>query len=82
MKRDGSRFAYFVQRIPADIRGKVAGERLASPLGDGVKHLTIGPRAQAVRFSLLTVDPSEVKMVTPRGGQWYPSSVANLLRRI
>ena len=36
MKRSGSRFAYFVQRIPANIRDKVTGERLAIPLGDGV----------------------------------------------
>jgi hypothetical protein len=29
MKRSGSRFRYFVQRIPADIKAAVAGERLA-----------------------------------------------------
>lgn len=61
MKRSGSRCIYFVQRIPADVRIALTGERLAIPLGDGVKHFVIGPRTQTVRFSLLTAEPSEAK---------------------
>jgi integrase len=61
MKRKGSRNGYFVQRIPADLKAKLTGERLEIPLGDGVKFFTVTAQAQMVCFSLLTADPSEIK---------------------
>lgn len=61
MKRDGSRIPFFVQRIPADLRSLVVGVRLAIPLGERFVFITISSRAQSVRFSLRSSDPSEVK---------------------
>lgn len=63
MKREGSRAAYFVQRIPADIRAKVVGRRLAIPVGDGVKFITPSERSQSIRFSLGTHDPTTIKIL-------------------
>jgi hypothetical protein len=40
MKRKNSRSAYFVQRIPAEIKSKVVGQRLAIPFGDSVKFVS------------------------------------------
>jgi hypothetical protein len=48
MKRKTSRSAYFVQRIPADVKAKVAGQRLAIPLGDGFKFVTPSARSNAI----------------------------------
>lgn len=61
MRRVGSRFPLFVQRIPADVRSKAVGIELAIPLGDGFVFVTLSEGAQAVRFSLRTTEPSEVK---------------------
>ncbi|GAA0026831.1 hypothetical protein BROWWM01_09630 [Bradyrhizobium ottawaense] len=61
MRRDGSRFPLFVQRIPADVRRKAVGIKLAIPLGEGFVFVTPSEGAQAVRFSLRTTEPSEVK---------------------
>jgi integrase len=62
MRRDGSRNRYFVRRIPADVRAKIAGQKLTIPLGDGeTRTITISPHAQSVRFSLGTDDPATVK---------------------
>lgn len=61
MRRDGSRNALFVQRIPADIREKIVGFRLAIPLGDAYVFVTPSDNSQAIRFSLRTSDPSEAK---------------------
>lgn len=61
MKREGSRSSYFVQRIPADVRAKAVGLRLAIPLGAGFAFVTVSKLTQAVRFSLRASDPSEVK---------------------
>ncbi|WP_225128002.1 tyrosine-type recombinase/integrase [Bradyrhizobium sp. IC3123] len=61
MRRDGSRFPLFVQRIPADVRRKVVGFELAIPLGDSFVFVTLSEGAQAVRFSLRTTEPSEAK---------------------
>ncbi|UGX93515.1 site-specific integrase [Bradyrhizobium barranii subsp. barranii] len=61
MRRDGSRFPLFVQRIPADVRSKAVGLELAIPLGDGFVFVTPSDGAQAVRFSLRTAEPSEIK---------------------
>ncbi|WP_247389256.1 MULTISPECIES: tyrosine-type recombinase/integrase [unclassified Bradyrhizobium] len=61
MSRDGSRFPSFVQRIPADVRAKVAGIELAIPLGGGFVFVRPSESAQAIRFSLRTAEPSEAK---------------------
>ncbi len=61
MRRDGSRFPLFVQRIPADVRDNAIGNPLAIPLGDSFVLVTPSASAQAVRFSLRTADPSEIK---------------------
>ncbi|MFK4562468.1 integrase [Bradyrhizobium ottawaense] len=61
MRRDGSRFPLFVQRIPADVRRKAVGIELSIPLGDGFVFVTLSEGAQAVRFSLRTTEPSEAK---------------------
>ncbi|MGY2902170.1 tyrosine-type recombinase/integrase [Bradyrhizobium sp. URHC0002] len=61
MRRDGSRFPFFAQRIPADVRDKAIGNPLAIPLGDGFVFVTPSEGAQAVRFSIRTAEPSEVK---------------------
>ncbi|SER41282.1 Site-specific recombinase XerD [Faunimonas pinastri] len=61
VKRQGSSNHYFVQRIPADLKGRVAGLPLEFPLGAETHRLTISPSAVAVRFSLRTRDPGEVK---------------------
>jgi hypothetical protein len=61
MKRAGSRNRYFVRRIPADVSGKVSGLTLALPVGEQTQAITITPRTQAVRVSLRTDNPAEVK---------------------
>lgn len=61
MRRVGSRFQWFVQRIPADVRSKAIGFELAIPLGDSFVFVTPSDGAQAVRFSLRTAEPSEIK---------------------
>jgi uncharacterized protein DUF6538 len=60
--RKGSRFPYFVQRIPADVKPHVVGLRLAIPLGNESHHITIRPGANDIRLSLRTADPSEAKV--------------------
>jgi hypothetical protein len=63
MKRKSSRSAYYVQRIPADIKGRVVGQRLAIPFGDSVTFVTPTARAQSITFSLGTDDPAQVKIL-------------------
>ena len=63
MKRKNSRSAYFVQRIPADIKHKVIGQRLAIPVGDNFKFITPTASSQAITFSLGTDDPRQVKIL-------------------
>lgn len=74
MRRDGSRFPLFVQRIPAHVRRKAVGFEFAIPLGNTVVFMKPSEGAQAVRFSLRTTGPSEVKtrqaLATP---VWEPS---------
>lgn len=58
MKRKNSRSAYFVQRIPADVKGRVVGRRLAIPFGGRTKFFIATERSQAISFSLGTDDPA------------------------
>ena len=62
VKRTGSRNRYFVRRIPADVRSKAVGLKLAIPVGDERCAVTISHRANMVRLSLRTDDPAEVKI--------------------
>ncbi len=61
MKRKGSSYPQFVKRIPLDLRDPMSGMSLCIPLGDDVVSVTVSAKTQAIRFSLRTSDPSEVK---------------------
>eukprot|EP00873_Tetraselmis_striata_P040194 jgi/Tetstr1/460458/TSEL_005717.t1 len=61
MQRKGSSRHQFVKRIPTDLRERMIGKSYSIPIGDEIVSVTISDRAQAVRFSLRTSDPSEVK---------------------
>lgn len=62
VKQFGSSMNQFVQRIPADVRARAVGLRLAIPLGDFTQIYAITAKAQSVRFSLRTRDPAETKL--------------------
>ncbi|MXN66705.1 tyrosine-type recombinase/integrase [Stappia sp. GBMRC 2046] len=62
LKRSGSSFSYFQQRIPADLKDKVRGKSLALPVGSETVLRKIPPKAETIRFSLKTRDPSETKV--------------------
>jgi integrase len=61
VKRKGTRNIQFVQRIPADVKARAAGLKLSIPVGAEVQPLTISPKADAIRLSLRTSDPSAAK---------------------
>ncbi|MGC5778325.1 DUF6538 domain-containing protein [Methylobacterium sp. NFXW15] len=61
MKRKGTSNHQLVQRIPADILGKVIGLPLTIPIGDTSVHKVISARDKDVRVSLRTNDPKEAK---------------------
>ncbi|MEP0321835.1 DUF6538 domain-containing protein [Bauldia litoralis] len=61
MLRKGSSNRYFIQRIPADVRDRASGLTLAVPCGAATVPIRITPKTKAVRFSLRTGDPGEVK---------------------
>lgn len=60
-RRQGSSFIQFKQRIPRDVRARAIGKAFASPVGDGVASVLIGPATEVVQFSLRTRDPDEAK---------------------
>ncbi|MCT4492637.1 DUF6538 domain-containing protein [Bosea minatitlanensis] len=62
MKRNTSANAYFVQRIPVDVKARAAGLKLCIPLADGFVDKTVPAGAADIRFSLRTADKSEVKL--------------------
>ena len=62
VKLTGSRHRYFVRRIPSDVKDKATGLKLAIPVGDQTQPVIITPRAQSIRLSLRTDDPTEVKV--------------------
>jgi integrase len=62
VKRSGSSCGQFQKRIPRDLVDRVAGTKLAIPIGSEVLHLTVSERAQSIRFSLRTSDPTEIKI--------------------
>lgn len=51
----------FVKRIPLDLRDRMIGMSLCIPLGDDTVSISISDKTQAIRFSLRSSDPSEVK---------------------
>jgi hypothetical protein len=59
--RKGSRNRQFHQRIPTDVRSRIAGLRLDIPLGDSTVSRTLSADTETVRLSLQTDDPNEVK---------------------
>lgn len=62
VKRSDSSLVQFVKRIPDDVLPRAANLKLSIPLGDGeFHHITISPKAQAIRFSLRTRDPNVAK---------------------
>lgn len=61
VNRTGSSNQQFVQRIPRDVRSRVVGMTLRIPLGSGTLEKTISAKAQDVRFSLGTANPTDVK---------------------
>jgi integrase len=66
MKRKGSRNVYFQQRIPADVKQRLAvigGQRLLvfQVAGETVS-VAVAERSHAIKFSLRTTDPAEAKV--------------------
>jgi hypothetical protein len=61
VKRKGTRNIQFVQRIPADVKARAVGLKLSIPVGAEVQPLTVSPKADAIRLSLRTSDPSTAK---------------------
>lgn len=64
MNRKGTRNYQFVRRIPADLRERMVGMKLDMPLGDDTVPVAIGPSTDAIRYSLRTSEPEEVKART------------------
>jgi hypothetical protein len=62
MQRSGSRNVYFVQRIPVDLKTRATGLKLNLPIGNETVPFAISPKANFVKVSLRTSDPSEVKV--------------------
>lgn len=63
VKRRDSSLIQFTQRIPTDVLSRAVGLKLSIPLGGGeFHHLTISPKAPAIRLSLRTRDPSDAKI--------------------
>jgi integrase len=62
VKRKTSSKVQFVQRIPADVRGRAAGLKLAVRIGAETVPVTITSKTAAVRVSLRTSDPSLAKV--------------------
>jgi hypothetical protein len=62
VKRFGSSMSYLQQRIPADVRPRAIGRKLAIPIGDQTHLFVITAHVPSVRCSLRTRDPSETKI--------------------
>lgn len=60
--RKGSRSSYYQQRIPVDVRKRLAGLRLFLPVGDERVAVTLSRRSTFVKVSLRTSDPSVTKV--------------------
>ncbi|WAP70895.1 DUF6538 domain-containing protein [Jiella pelagia] len=62
VKRSGSSKQQFVQRIPADVRGRTAGLTTVVPVGSELVPLRFTEKTTTVRLSLRTSEPREAKM--------------------
>lgn len=62
MKRGSPANAYFVQRLPADVKARAAGLKLRIPVGDSFVEKVIPAGAADICFSLKTADKSETKV--------------------
>jgi integrase len=62
MRRKGSRHPYFLQRIPADVKALAVGLKLDLPVGVETVPLTLSAKAETVKVSLRTADPTEAKL--------------------
>jgi hypothetical protein len=62
MQRKGSRNIYFQQRIPADVKGAAIGRRLEFLVGGEMVSVAATERSHAIKFSLRSSDPAEVKL--------------------
>jgi integrase len=60
--RKNSSIPYFVQRIPTDVRERSVGVTLFLPVGDKTVQRVVSEKAQVVKVSLGTRDPSEAKV--------------------
>jgi site-specific recombinase XerD len=62
MQRKGSRNVYFQQRIPADVKQAAIGRRLEFLVGGETVRFAVTEQSHAIKFSLRTFDPAEVKL--------------------
>lgn len=62
MKRPNTKNGQFTQRIPADVKAKVRGMKLAIPVGEDIVTLTISQTTPDIRLSLRTSDTAEAKV--------------------
>jgi integrase len=61
MKRQGSSFGQFRQRIPLDVRDRVRSTTVDIPLGRELVSKRISPTAVEIALSLRSRDPSEIR---------------------
>jgi hypothetical protein len=64
MQRKGSRNVYFQQRIPADLKQAAIGRVFEFGVGSGGESVKVAvtERSNAIKFSLRSSDPAEVKV--------------------
>ena len=62
MQRKGSRNVYFVQRIHADVKKAAIGRKLVFEVGGQVATVAVTAQPHAIKFSLRSSDPVEVKV--------------------
>jgi hypothetical protein len=62
MRRKGSRKEYFQQRIPADLKQAAIGRRLTFLIAGEAVSFAATERSHAIKFSLRSSDPAEVKL--------------------
>jgi integrase len=80
VRRQGSSVPQFVQRIPADVKGRAVGLKLAVPVGEETVSVTISPRADTIRLSLRTRDESEAKVRQARVAAYVETFFQGLRR--
>lgn len=61
MRRRDTSIPHFVQRIPKDVLEAARGTTAAIPVGDNIVYRRISEKAEVIKVSLGTRDPSEAK---------------------